>query len=295
MWLDLINDIKTYKGGKPQFKNAFNYWRNILFNQVNKIFTWHNLPFPQKEIETKLILYGYCGIVKVDNTLISSNINQFGVTDYIDEFTDFNFATPLHSGTRKNHIDGVVVDNTPLRNSSITIIDRYSMLLAHCEITLINALVNGRSTKTCVASSQKMAQDVRDYQNKLYNGANDVIVDSSFIGIEFHDTDNSSLSSIKDLYDLRQNILYSFYEDMGIKTNQQKRERLIADEVSADVGLLRLNIENMFESRKNACEEINSIFGTNISVECNVDFNGNGIPEDSEMKGSEEYDIEKTE
>lgn len=277
MYLDEIKNIKTYRSGKPQFANSFKYWRNQLFDKVNKLFTWDSLPFPQKEIETRLALYGFCGVLSGKNGLVACEVNMYGITDYYDEFTDINFVTPLQNGKRKIHIDSVVIDNNTLRNPTINIIDRYAMLLAHTEITFINALVNGRASKTSIATSNKMAESIRQYQNKLYNGSSDVIVDSSFIGVEMKDNDNSYLKDIKSIYDVRQNILYSFYEDMGIKKNQQKRERLVSDEVEADTCLLKLNIKDMYEARKKACDEINKLFNTNISVKCNVDYDSDGI------------------
>lgn len=288
MYLDEIKNLKTYKNGKPQFNNSFKYWRNKLFEQVNKLFSWENLPFPQKEIESRLYLFGIVAIIKEDNELVAVKPNLFGITNYYDEFTDINFATPLISGERKIDIDCILIDNNTLRNPTINMIDRYAMILAHTEISLITALVNGRATKTYVATNNKVAENIRDYQKKLYEGQNDVIVDSSFIGLEIKDNDNSSLNNIKTLYDIRQNLLYSFLEEMGIKKNQQKKERLVTDEVNADDTFLKLNIKDMFEARKTACEKINNMFGTNWYVKCNVDYDGDGVVDKKGDSANEE-------
>ena len=289
MWLDDFYNVKSYKGGKPQFKNAFAYWRSQLFNKVNKLYTWENLPtsIPQKEIETRLILHGKCGIIKGnEGDLLAVDISMYGITNYYDEWTTFNYTTPKQNGRRKIGKTGVVIDNDTLRNPIIPIIDRYAMMLSHAEITLVNALVNGRAQKTAVASSNKMADDIRKYQNKLYDGSNDVIVDRAFLGAEFHDNDTNSLNQLKTIYDTRQAILYSFYEDLGIKKNQQKRERLVSDEVSADNTLLKLNILDMTDARQKACREINKIWGTNVSVKCNVDYDDNGVVDSEESEGA---------
>lgn len=288
MYLDEIKNIKTYRSGKPQFANSFKFWRNQLFSQVNKLFTWEGLPFPQKEIETRLALYGYCGIVKGNKEIIASDVSLYGITDYYDEFTDMNYVTPLQNGSKKINVDSVLVDNNTLRNPTINIIDRYAMLLAHTEITFINALVNGRAVSTAIATSNKQAESIRNYQNKLYSGASDVIVDSSFIGIEIKPNDNTYLKDIKSIYDVRQNILYSFYEDLGIKKNQQKRERLVTDEVEADETLLKLNIKDMYDARKRACDEVNRIFGTNWIVKCNIDYDADGVVDTEGATNDEE-------
>lgn len=284
MWLDNYTEGK--RSGKVQLKTSVAWWRNQLFKFVNKLFTWKGLPFPQKEIETNLILFGHCGLFKVEGTVTSGRVNLYGVTDYIDEFTSFTYATPLHSGSCEIGKNGVLVDNDTLRNPIFPLISRYADYLAHTEITLLNTLINARSNKTAIASNDKVAESVKRYLTRLYEGANEVIVDKSFVGIEFQDNDTSGVNSVKTLWDLRQNILYSFFEDLGIKKNQQKRERLITDEVEADTMLLKLNIKDMYDARVKACEDIKKVFGLDVSVECNVDYDDNGTAEANEEGGS---------
>lgn len=285
LWFEK-NPIKTYTGGKPKFSNSFNYWRRFYIEKCKMLFTIDGLPFKQKEVDIPLILFGRCGVnySKRADALIAAPINLHGITSYVDEFTHYDWNTPLDNGTCKIGVDGVLVENDSLRNPLIALCDRYAMLSAHTDITFINSLVNGRSSKTIVAGDNKAQEEARKYQNKLYNGNNDVIVDRAFLGLEFHDNDTTSLGYLKPLYDTRQAILYSFYEDLGIKKNQQKRERLVTDEVNADDQLLKLNVKDMLESRQRACDEINKLFGLKLTVKCNVDYDDNGVIDSEETK-----------
>lgn len=275
MYLDEI-EMRQYKSGATKYAPFYKYWKNRLFEFVNKLFTWELEDIPQKEIETRLILYGMCGIVKPKDKLLAVNVNLYGITNYYDEFTQFNYATPLLNGEARINENGVLIDNNTLRNDTYSIIHHYAIQLAHTEVTLINALINGRSTKTIIADSQKSAQSVRDYRDRIYNGAPDVIVDNSFMGLDFKDEAQNSLISVKDLNELKQNILYSFYEEIGVKKSNTKKERLITDEVSANDGLLKLNIKDMFDHRLKACEDIEKVFGVKATVKCNVDFDNDG-------------------
>lgn len=281
MWLDKYYKCKGISG-RPQFKRRFFFWLNRLFNFTNKLYTWNDLPFPQKEIETRLIIKGKCGFNKSLNELVACDISLFGITQFYDIFTSYNWTTPKNTGTCEIGKDGVLIENDSLRNPIFPIIEHYAEALAHVDITFINSCINGRAQRTSVVGSNKQAEEVRRYNNKLAEGYNDVIVDRAFLNTEFHDNDISALHTLKELYDVRQELLYSFYEDLGIKKSQQKRERLITDEVNADNGLLKLNILDMTDARTKACNEINNMFGLNVSVKCNVDFNEDGIADGKE-------------
>lgn len=277
---------EPFKSGKPTLKPALEYWTEQLFSIVEKLFTWDGIDFKQKELETRLILLGRVGVVKINNEIIPVRADGLnGLTYYPDEFKYFNWCTVNgKQGRASIDKDAVLIDNNALRNPTMDIVRRYSLILAHTEVTLLNALINGRSNKTLVASSQKMAESIRQYQDKIINGSNDAIVDPSFIGLNVLDQANgqNSLNYIKQLYDIRQSLLYSFYEDLGIKKNQQKRERLVSDEVAADTMLLKLNLKDMYDSRVLGCNKVNELFDTSWSVKCNIDYDGNGVPEAEE-------------
>lgn len=276
-----LSDINyIVKSGKPTLKPALIYWHDQLFSTVEKMFTWEGLPFKQKEIESRLILYGRCGIVTIGPDIVAVKADGLnGLTYYPDEFTNFNWNTCNgKSGRSSIDVDAVLIDNNALRNPTMEIVHRYALLLAHTEVTLLNALINGRSNKTYVANTQRVAESVRAYQDKLFNGSNDAIVDPSFIGLQTLDGagQQNSLNYIKQVYDIRQELLYSFYEDLGIRKNQQKRERLVTDEVTADTSLLKLNIKDMYDARVEGCDKVNNMFGTNWTVKCNIDYDADG-------------------
>lgn len=273
-----ISEVNKFKSGASSYAPCYRYWRNELFRFMNKLFTWKVADIPEKEIETKLILFGKCGIVK-DGKMLAVPVNLFGITDYPDEFTSFSYATGLRNGERTINKDGVLIDNDSLRNGSYYIIHHYALMLAHLEVTLVNSMINGRTTETIVADSEKAAQGARDYRDRVYKGAPDVIVDKSFNGLEFNSKSYSPLMSIKDLMEVRSNILESFYETIGVKKATNKKERLITDEVSANAGLLKLNILDMYERRLEACEKIRDVFNIEATVTCNVDIDGDNQAE----------------
>ena len=82
----------------------------------------------------------------------------------------------------------------------------------------------------------------------------------------------------------------SFLELIGVRRANDKRERLITDEVQANNSLLKLNLTDMRDSRRKGLEEIERVFGVKGKLVCNVDLDGNGSLDDSTQKGDEEND-----
>ena len=75
-----------------------------------------------------------------------------------------------------------------------------------------------------------------------------------------------------DCIDARNELLRMFYNEIGVRYNRDKKERMIESEVENDEQMLLLNINDMLKQRQNACKEINNIFGRNISVKLSPEF-----------------------
>lgn len=295
--------LQKFNAEKP-LEIFFRYWREHLFEITEKMFTWNGLPFPQHEVESRLILFGMCGIIrpteenmdtliakespffKDKNGLIACDVSLYGVTEYYDMFKSFNFTTPLFSGRRDIDKDGVLIQNNALRNPTIDLIHHYAILLAHVEVTLLNVLINGRIMQNIIAGTKSASESAKEFQISLVNGKPSHFVDTSFVGLDFKDVSKTGQLSIQDIYDIRESLLTSFYSEIGIKKPFEKKERLITVEVESGEDVLRLNIKDMYDFRKKACEEMNRIFNTNISVECNANIELEKGEKENETSGN---------
>ena len=86
--------------------------------------------------------------------------------------------------------------------------------------------------------------------------------------IIYLDIDTMVYGNIKDLIELRQFIKSSWYMELGIQSNyNMKRESLNSSETTMDESVLLPLIDDMLECRKLGVEQINKMFGTNITVE----------------------------
>lgn len=262
--------------------NAFYlYWREQLFERVMRLFIWENTDgekdgIKPKEIEKRLLLRGHCGVTrfsaetanfKANNKLAVMFGSFYGVTEYYDEWTNYTVRCPLYSGQRTIGKDVVVIDNNSIRNPIYPLIHHYASLIAHAEVTLVNALVNARDSGGIpVVQTSKQKTSVDEYLSRLYNGQYGTVTDIGALGIELAGTDRKTGQTIHDIVEIREKLIKSFYSDIGVRSAFEKRNNTVQAEVEADTSLLLLNLADMVKCREIGCEQVNKMFGTNWSV-----------------------------
>lgn len=273
MYLEECGYTFTKKKTKTlRFTESYRYWVNTLLEYAMKIFSWEGLPdsLPAKEIESRLLLYGVCGITQVEgNKVIAVTPNLYGITDYYDEFTDYTFATPKNSGRVVIGNNGFIINNTQLRNATFFKIKQYATILAHCDVTINCALVNGRSNDIIQAITDKFRDSATAYRRKLEEGDPSPIVNEGFSTLKFDSKGRIEGVSLSEVYDIRQNYLTQFWEDVGLRRSSTKRERLNVDEVNANDDLLNLNISDMYANRQIGASAFD-MFGLSVRCVCNI-------------------------
>ena len=257
----LAKDSCTYN-----VKYAF--WRDSLFERVMKLFVWENTgDLKPKEIEQRLILNGHCGIANYQGELTAFYGSFYGVTKYMDEWTNYIVRCPIYTAEKKIGTDVVVIDNNSLRNPTFELVHHYATMLAHTEVSLINCLINTRdSGGVPIASTEKQKASIKEYQNQIFNGKYGVVTDVGNLGITYAGSDRKTQQDLIDIMETREKLIKSFYSDIGVRSAFEKRNNTVQAEVEADTSLLLLNLADMLRCREKACEEVNKLFGTNWSV-----------------------------
>ena len=96
---------------------------------------------------------------------------------------------------------------------------------------------------------------------------------ASDLGQAFDVLNTNAPLVFKDLYELKTQVWNEALTRMGISSvNTVKKERMITDEVARAQGGTIASRYSRLEMRKQACEQINAMFGLNISVEYRDDF-----------------------
>lgn len=280
-------------------KRGYTFYLKILFEKCLGIFKYYNLPesLPAEEIEKRLIWFGFCGVF---------NHSKFGIVcadgglsgyDQYYRPTEFLYAQPvLKSGTKKIGDDCVIIYNT--QSDVINpygfqeLIRRYARLLADIDSSIDIQIINTRATKLNSVADDLTAKSVNICMDALERGESYTVNRNSILdNWQTKDWNTAHPEQLEKLIDAKQSILNAFLEEIGVKSINEKRERMVTNEVSADNQLLMVNTDDLLYKRKMGVKQVNDMFGTDIKVELNdiynvskniniIGGNDNGISED---------------
>ena len=247
---------------------SYTYWFYTLFERVLRIFEWKGLDniCDQRQLETRLLIDGYCGFVNDAYTGYSITRGTFfGVTEYstiplIAEYLQFVYANPvMRGGEPVIGKECTICNNTALRTSMIPMIKRYASLLAHAEISIKCALISLRENEIFSVEDDKTKDNVMQYHKKIYRGEPDVIVDKSLVNAiqDISQSKGTSNQSTLQAIDVRNQLLRAFYQDMGVRYTMDKKERMVSDEVTSDTQVLLVNVNDMLKYRQKFAKETN--------------------------------------
>lgn len=273
--------LKFFQKSGGSFLHFNNYWRENLFERIMRLFVWENTdPVPAKEIEQRLLIQGHCGVFnfkdpKTGITELTAMFGNFnGVAKYLDELPRYMMRCPVWSGNTEVGKNSVVISNNSLRNPALELVNHYAYLLAHTDVTLSRLMIAARDAGGVpVATSDKQKTDIENYQRRIYNGEDGVIIDFGALGVEYAGSDKHTNQNIVDIMDVRQRLLKNFYADIGVRASFEKRSNATVNEVEADTSMLLLNITDMIDSRKKGAEAVNNMFGTNWTVKIADEIN----------------------
>ena len=275
------------------FQNYFQHFSAMGMNLFSyDVRDYAGLDIPErffKQLEKRLFFFGRAGIVTREKELTAVSAAPFG-QDVYDEPTDFNFVfggglSDPGAGTpfeRSVEGTGVYCKNTFMSYPTAMIAEQYALMIAHCDMSIVAELVNSRFMDVLKASNNKSAESARIFYKDLYDGKLSHITDVTE-ELEI-DRAGRGVSRLKDYMDTKAGLMKEFYAMFGINKTNEKRERMITDEVKDHQELLQFNVKDMLDEREKMCKEIADVFECDIRVTCHVDIDADGTPENQERE-----------
>lgn len=259
--------MKTKADELNDYTFTFYYYRLKLL--ILSLHEWDGLPnfIKSKWIEKYLIENGECMYFDSAYGNMVAKLTKVDLNAYDEPILLYPNATNyVDSKAYENGKEAVLIQNNDLGLSCEHEIIMFAQRLA--EITRAQDVnINAQKTPILILCNDKQKLTMKNVYAQ-YKGNEPVIFGAKtgeFDGITAIKTDAPIVFDKLQLQ--KHQVLNEFLTFFGINNaNQDKKERLVADEVSANNDSVMCFAETMLKARKQACEEINRIFGTNISV-----------------------------
>lgn len=249
------------------------------------MFEWENLPdsMNARYLELTLFYKGQAGLLYDENfgfintqATDGGYINIYGLPTRIQCYSyRYNEMRDLYvpSANRPKEEEAILVLNNYDRTPTASTLQLFAYRLAEAQRT---ADVNIKAQRTPILLTTDQRQEFS--MKKLYeqyDGNTPVIYADKNSGlnpdaIRAIRTDAPFIAN--DILQYKIAIWNEFLSFLGISNLDEKRERLISNEVDSNNELVNMNLQSYLIPRKKACEEFNQKYGMNIDVKVRSDL-----------------------
>lgn len=174
---------------------------------------------------------------------------------------------PTISETLEINKDVVIIRNDTNYRGLYNLHRKYAELLAEAELSLRSTLLVLRDELLFIAKTEKQRRAVEAYINSRDVGQPSFIM-SQDLGTPLETiAQNTHSNAVELAVNGLQAIKAAWYNEIGLDPSfSLKREYTSAQEIGENTDLLMPIIDDMFESRRIGIENVNALFGTNITV-----------------------------
>ena len=300
------NNYKFLDSAKLNQATLIDY-ENRLRKVALSIFEWVNLPESMDSwfIEKTLYLYGQCAFLYDDKLgYIATKCTSSGGLNIYDLPTKLNcysynyqVTKKLYTGLNNNDDECILVMNNFDLLPTINTIQLFAYRLYEAERTT-DVNIKAQKTPVVLVVDEKQRLMMENLYNQ-YNG------NQPFIFGDKNQMEDKTLKAIKTdapylidkIQDYKKSVWNEALTFLGINNiPEEKKERLVQDEVDSNNELINLNLQSYLEPRKKACEQFNKKFNftnTNQAIDVKVRSDLKNIIKNADNIFTSNYSINK--
>ena len=242
---------------------------NRLKEYALNMIEWINLPKTVDARFIELVLFEEGKINFFEDKLIgflALRVNESGKQNVYNEFDKkYIYANNGFSRVR-NLRNSVTIYNNYLRTPTYTTVNLYAIRLARVT-RAIDLNIEAQKTPVLITCPENQKLSLKNVYEQYKGNAPVIYTDSEFNldSIKVLKTDAPFVVDKLTLY--KHDLWNEVMTFLGVNnSNQDKKERLVANEVDANDEQIEQARFNMLDARKDACKKINDMFGLNIDV-----------------------------
>lgn len=270
----------TYCSDKAKvFENYCKY----TFTRTQSMFVYEGLPdtIPVQWLESYLQRNGSCCIAEHEGKLYALLGNAGGELDEYYQPTIYTVANPALNLSKSFKIgeDCVYCKNDYDALGLTPLVSRYCGLMTENLLTVRISDINMRMMNLLSAPDDNTLQSTIQYLKDLEDGKLGVVGETPFFeGLKLQSKGVGNGDYMIQFIELQQYLKGSMYNELGINANfNMKREALSGQEVALNDDALMPLIDDMLKQRRAMCDELNAMFGLNVSVDYGSTWHSNII------------------
>ncbi len=280
-WFPWKRGMEKAKENENVILNEATYtsWLYKFLNVALSVYEWEGLPagIDQRQLEMWLLSRGYA-IFFYDEALKDDTGKRapegyavlegvaYGEWDLYDIPNERRVYAPMGFQKKLDETNSVIMFHNQLRTPEIFTYEMYARRIAELDRTIDVNVMSQKTTKVvhCDDKQRLTWKNVMmQYDGNVYTIMGDKSIDLKDIEV----LDLSSELVALDLDVLKQRYIAEALQFAGVESvPPEKRERLVSSEVTGAMGGTEAMRFSRLCARQQACDEINELFGLDVSV-----------------------------
>lgn len=269
-----IKDREFWQSANMNNATFMQYFNRLTELSIS-MFEWKNLPETVDPRFLELTLFGdgmaiffedevlgFCAL----RTMIGGKLNIYQIPTIRTAYASNGYNMPL------NETNSVIVFNNMLHTNSVMEVEQFSKRLYNLD-RIIDVNANAQKTPILVSCEDAQRLTLLNLY-KQYDGNAPVIFGDKNLNPNSLKVLTTGAPYVADkIYQLKVQIWNEALTYLGISNiNITKKERLITDEVTRNQGGTIASRYSRLEARRQACKQINDMFGLDIWVDYREDY-----------------------
>ena len=258
---------------------TYNAWLYKFLNVALSVYEWEGLPagIDQRQLEMWLLTRGYA-IFFYDEALVDDPGKRapegyavlqgvaYGEWDLYDIPNDRRVYAPMGFQKDLDETNSVIMFHNQLRTPEVFTYEMYARRIAELDRT-IDVNVMAQKTNKVIRCDDRQRLTWRNLVMQSEGNVYTILADKSVDLKDLEVLDLSAELVALDLDVLKQRYVAEAFQFAGVESvPPEKRERLVTSEVTGAMGGTEALRFSRLCARQQACEQINELFGLDVSV-----------------------------
>lgn len=254
---------------------VFGHYYNRLKELALSMFEWKNLPdsIDSRFMEDALFRDGFCVFFKDEvmgylclRTMIGGELDVYNIPTNRIAYASNGYNRSLDKD------NSVLIFNNMLHNNSVTDIKMFAKRLYECDRT-IDVNIKAQKTPVMITCDENQRLTMKNLYAQ-YEGNEPFIFGGKDLDLKKVQALTTGAPYVADkVHETKMQIWNEVMTYLGISNvSMIKRERLVTDEVSRNMGSVVMSRYSRLNERKEACKKINAMFELDVDVDYRSDI-----------------------